>query len=205
MGFVFVIGCRQALRMRRAGPILSLVFLTLAFAPARASVVLALSVEELTRRADFVVLGEVVSVQTNWSSDHRHIYRHVVVRADEVWKGPLARGEEIALVVPGGELEGISENVVGEPTFVAGGHGAFFLEPAGNTHRLIGLSQGILRELGTRPGPAHRGPGAGASERRWLSDRGARGPRCKRRPPSRSRRCGLRVRGAVQAPDAVSR
>jgi hypothetical protein len=127
--------------MRRAAVILSAI-LVASFA--QASVVVALSVEELARRADVVVLGEVVSVQTAWASDHHHIYRRVTVRADESWKGSAARGSEVAIVVPGGELEGVSETVVGEPTFAVGMHGAFFLEPAGHTHRLIGLSQGFF-------------------------------------------------------------
>jgi hypothetical protein len=109
-----------------------------------ASVVMALSVEELTARSDVVVLGEVASVQTHWSSDHRHLFRRVTVHARETWKGAAGPGAEVALVVPGGELDGVNETVVGEPVLREGDVGAFFLEPAGNTHRVVGLSQGFF-------------------------------------------------------------
>jgi hypothetical protein len=124
--------------MLRALPALILVLAGVA----TASIVVALSVEEMAKRADLVVFGEVVAVNTSWSSDHRHIYRRVVVHPEETWKGPGQT--EVVFVAPGGDLEGVSEKVVGEPVFVVGARGAFFLEPAGNTHRLIGLSQGFF-------------------------------------------------------------
>jgi hypothetical protein len=111
-----------------------------------ASVVVALSVEELTARSDVVVLGEVTSVQTHWSSDHRHLFRRITVRARETWKGAAGPGGEVAIVVPGGELDGVNETVIGEPMVRVGDVGAFFLEPAGNTHRMVGLSQGFFRQ-----------------------------------------------------------
>jgi hypothetical protein len=117
--------------------------LVLLYAPlARASVVMALSVEELARRSDLVVFGEVVSVQTTWASDHRHISRRVIVKADESWKGHAPN--EVEIVLPGGEIDGVGEQVVGEPTLAQGVRGVFFLEPVGGVHRVIGLSQGFF-------------------------------------------------------------
>jgi hypothetical protein len=103
---------------------------------------MALSVEDLTRRSDLVVLGEVVSVEAQWASDHRHVYRRVVVRSDECWKGNPQR--EVEVVVPGGEVDGVGEKVLGEPELTQGMRGVFFLEPAGKGHRVIGLSQGFF-------------------------------------------------------------
>jgi hypothetical protein len=130
--------------MRSVGLLVSMAFLSCFPAIALGSVVIALSVEEMSQRADLIVVGEVVSVQTNWASDHHHIYRRVVVNAEQAWKGAVGPGAQVTVVVPGGELDGVSENVVGEPPFAVGMRGAFFLEPAGNTHRLIGLSQGFF-------------------------------------------------------------
>jgi hypothetical protein len=144
MGFVSEWDHRMMWPMRRAGLLLSMAFLFWFPQVALGSVVVALSVEEMAQRADLIVMGEVVSVQTSWSSDHRHIYRRVVVNAEEAWKGPIDPGTQVTLVVPGGDLEGVSEKVIGEPPFVAGMRGAFFLERAGSTHRLIGLSQGFF-------------------------------------------------------------
>ncbi len=125
--------------MRRAALLTSLLLL----APlARASVVMALSVEDLARRSDLVVLGQVASVQTSWASDHHHIYRRVLVKTEQSWKGNGSK--EVVVVLPGGEIDGVGEKVVGEPTFSEGMRGVFFLEPAGHAHRVIGLSQGFF-------------------------------------------------------------
>jgi len=122
----------------------SLIWPLLLLAPlARASVVVALSVEDLARRSDLVVLGQVVSLQAIWASDRRHIYRRVVVRVEESWKVG-ACPEEVEVVVPGGELDGLGEKVVGEPALAAGMRGVFFLERAGTTHRFVGLAQGFF-------------------------------------------------------------
>jgi hypothetical protein len=132
--------------MHRIAWVVSLAISAAVASAAWASVVVALSVEELTARSDVVVLGEVASVDTHWSSDHRHLFRRIIVRARETWKGAAGPGAEVALVVPGGELDGVNETVIGEPVLREGDVGAFFLEPAGNTHRIVGLSQGFFRQ-----------------------------------------------------------
>src|SRR5262249_33077167 len=108
-------GSRRILvAVTRRAPILLAVLLLAA--GAQGSVVRALSIDDLARRAALVGLGSVLSVEVHWSANHRHLYRQVVILREEAWKG--APPTHITLVVPGGEKDGVGEKVVGEPNLV---------------------------------------------------------------------------------------
>lgn len=109
---------------------------------ARASVVEQLPLAELTHRADRVVVGQVLETQTAWSDDHRHVFRRVSVRVDQTLKGGASEG--LVLLLRGGTLDGISETVVGVPSFEAGERVLLFVRQQGEVCRLVGLGQGAF-------------------------------------------------------------
>jgi hypothetical protein len=124
--------------------------LGLLFAPrGDGSVVRAMSLEELTRAADLVVLGKVTSVRPEWSRDHRRILTRVLVQTTESWKGAPPRSP-VAVLTPGGELDGIGQQISGIPEVSTGDRVILFLRQRADAFRLVGMAQGLFRvEPGT--------------------------------------------------------
>lgn len=97
-------------------------------APAFATVVMALSMEEMTAMAPVVIHGTVRRSFTGWDDAHRSIWTWTEVEVRESLKGAPLR---IALVKqPGGVVDGIGQSVSGVATFEGGEEVVLFLEPA---------------------------------------------------------------------------
>ena len=111
--------------------------------PARATIVLALDLAELTWRSDRIVVGDVVSVRPAWDARHERIDSTVEIAVVESWKGAAAGGERLVVVQPGGVVDGIAMRVVGMPRFVPGERAVVFLRGApGGPSAVVGLAQG---------------------------------------------------------------
>lgn len=128
---------------------------------ARATVVLALDLGELTWRAERIVVGDVVSVRSSWDEGHRRIDTFATVRVVESWKGNVPRDGVVRVRRAGGTVDGITMVVVGEPTFTVGDRAVMFLRGQG-TAQVVGMAQG-KRTV--------RRDGAG----RWIAEGGAGG------------------------------
>jgi hypothetical protein len=67
-----------------------------------------LETAELTRQADVVVVGKVADVRSAWNHDRSRIQTTVTVVVDQTLKGAGGSGS-IAIVTPGGEVDGVGE------------------------------------------------------------------------------------------------
>lgn len=130
------------MRARRLAP---LVVLAVAV-PAAASIARALSLDELSARAELVVLGRVTGQQARWTRDHRRLVTRVTVAVEERWKGDAPA--EITVLRPGGELDGLGQEVLGEPRFETGERVVLFLVERGDFYRAVGMAQGAFRVEG---------------------------------------------------------
>jgi hypothetical protein len=102
----------------------------LAFLPARAAVVPWLSLEEMTARAEIIVLGKVEEATGAWSEDGRIIVTRVTASVERSLKGgPRVR---VAFEVPGGSVDGQRMVASGAPVFRVGERVVVFLGPAGD-------------------------------------------------------------------------
>jgi len=116
--------------------------------PARASLVQAMSLAQLTAEADQIVVGDVLSVQSAWDPAHRTIISTIDIGVQENWKGtPPANGKAVVRQL-GGTVGEIEMSVEGMPRFVAGERSLLFLH--GN--QVVGMGQGrrLLRWEATR-------------------------------------------------------
>jgi hypothetical protein len=113
---------------------------------ARASVVLALSLEDLTRKAELIVLGVPTEQQARRHLDGKLIVTDVRVRVDDVLKGSAKRGQTVLATVLGGKLDGVALQVPGEAHLPLGQRLLLFLyrAPASGDLRVVGMSQGVL-------------------------------------------------------------
>jgi hypothetical protein len=132
-------------------------------AHAGAATVLASTIEGLSRASDAVVRGRVEGVASRRQGGR--IVTDVAIARAEVWKGSAPA--HLTVVVPGGEVDGIGQQVAGAPAFSAGEDVVVFLANAGRGRfGVVGLAQGKYRVEGTtarvkldgldRVGPAAR-------------------------------------------------
>ena len=115
----------------------------------RASVVVPLSLVELTAAADLVALGTVEDVRT--VQGPTGIERLVQVRLTSPWKGPEASVVYVRLA--GGQLGRLETRVPGVPNVDEGARVVWFLaaHPRGG-YSVIGLHQGALAAAGAPDG-----------------------------------------------------
>jgi hypothetical protein len=138
---------------RRNWSLVAALVLACAFAsPARASVVMALSFDELAAQAHRVVLGNVESVQARWSADGKEI-ETVVEIAVELELSNASGGATVRIVQRGGTIGDVGFRVSGMPEFKQGERVLVFLEIVGpdtdgtTMHRVIGMAQGKFNVL----------------------------------------------------------
>jgi hypothetical protein len=111
-----------------------------------ASMVRALSLEQLVAAADHVVLARAEERQSRRHLDGRLIVTDVSLRVERTLKGDAQQGGSLVATRLGGRLQDIALQVPGEATFALGQRAIVFLrqaEPYGEL-RVVGMSQGVL-------------------------------------------------------------
>jgi hypothetical protein len=111
--------------------------------PARATAVLAFDLEALTRIADRVVVGEVLSVKSDWERHRRRIYTEIEIQVAEIWKGEVSSSRRIVIAQPGGRVGDIEMKVHGMASFRPGDRAVLFLEGSEAASGVVGLAQGM--------------------------------------------------------------
>lgn len=111
-----------------------------------ASVVVPLTLSQLTREAATIVDGVVAEVRTLAGPSGAE--RLVLIRVNASWKG--ASDDTLYVRLPGGRLGRTETLVTGAPAVAAGDRAVWFLDthPRGG-YVVLGLHQGVLR---TQPG-----------------------------------------------------
>jgi hypothetical protein len=109
---------------------------------ARASTMLALDLTELARSADVVVVAEVLGLQAEPARGG--IVTRVLVRVETQVAGQSSAGDELELLIPGGELDGLGMLVHGSPRLEPGRRYLLFLRQHTPEYRIVGLAQGAL-------------------------------------------------------------
>ncbi|MFI5289668.1 MAG: hypothetical protein ACHQ17_08455 [Polyangia bacterium] len=112
---------------------------------ASATTMIPLDLQALTRRADRVVLGTVMSSQASWTRDHDAIYTDVTVRIERAYKGAAEPGQTITIRREGGIVDGIEMRVFGAAILRVGEEAVLFVERRGVASYVVGMSQGMLR------------------------------------------------------------
>jgi hypothetical protein len=125
--------------------ILLMSFLVLLCAlPARATIVVAVDLGELSRDAIAIVRGRVAAVDARWTEDRGTIETIVTLEVESYLKGGL--GPAVQFRVPGGELGRFRSIVVGAPEFVVDQHVVVFLGAHGpSVPHVVGFNQGVYR------------------------------------------------------------
>lgn len=143
--------CAPHAGSRLIAPVLILGMLACFAASVRATTMVRIPVDEMTRLADDVVQGTVTSVESRYTDDRSQILTYITVENAEALKG--GAGKKVVFVQWGGQVGDDMLRVFGAPSFGVGEDVIVFLsrmdsaEPlAYPTDRwLLGLSQGKWR------------------------------------------------------------
>lgn len=128
----------------RLAPALALLVLGVA-GTARATISEALSLGDLVRRADHVVVASAIGESARRDARNR-IVTDYTVRVEEVMKGDARPGDVLVMTRIGGVIGDLGMRVEGEPSLELGQRYVLFLDRLsdGRTLRPVGMSQGVL-------------------------------------------------------------
>lgn len=128
----------------------------------RASVVAALSLDELVGQSDVIAMGSIESLTVSRDARDR-IVTDAVLRVERSWKGSSAPGSTVTVRRLGGTIDGISMQVAGEPALQKGGRILLFgrRSTQGSHLRPVGMAQGVLRVSLAADGAATVSPSNG--------------------------------------------
>lgn len=147
----------------RAGAALLALSLALPLPSALASVVRALSLEELTGKADVIAVVVARDSQTRRDRSGSLIVTDVGLEIETPLKGKLKSGERIVATLLGGRQGDLALQVPGEANVEIGSRVIVFLyrTPTSAELRVVGMSQGVMplfaRRDGTMVGPGGQG------------------------------------------------
>lgn len=98
-----------------------------------------LTLDELTAKADSILVGEVTDIAC-YQEGKGNIYTLVIVSVEQAVKGEP--GREVVIRLPGGEVNGFRLWVEDTPNFQLGERTVVFLEEAGDASKVCGWYQG---------------------------------------------------------------
>lgn len=109
-----------------------------------ATIVQALDLEQLAKKADVVVHGQVLDQRTAWNASHSRIYTVTRVSVTDPLKGPHKAGAVIQIRQLGGTVDDITQSIVGNARLTAGEEVVLFLNhnPKKGLHYVLGMAQG---------------------------------------------------------------
>jgi hypothetical protein len=111
-------------------------------APALATTVVRLNLEQLVQRADLIVQGQVQSVYCQWDEERRLVFTYISIRVDEPLKGE--RRQWVLIRQVGGSMGTIRMSVAGVPQFKSGEMAIIFLKSQDDsTFQVVGMNQGL--------------------------------------------------------------
>jgi hypothetical protein len=131
--------CRKALLILSSIVVMGLCLL---FSSVDATMVEKLSDEELSNRAETILIGKCTSIRSEWNEEHTAIFTYVTISPQEFLKGS-GNSQPIVVKKLGGEVDGIGMAVDETPVFEEGEEVLVFLRKGDNGfHTILGLYQG---------------------------------------------------------------
>ena len=105
-----------------------------------------LSVEELVRKADTIVLGTVIQQESAWDAQHTAIYTEVTLAVERVLVG--TPGQVVTLQVAGGSVGGMGMRTSNDAVFEEGERVIVFLDTSAVPSTRGGPAAGKIRGQG---------------------------------------------------------
>ncbi len=111
-------------------------------APAFATTVMKMDLEQLVKRADLIVQGQVQSIASQWDEQRHLVFTYISIRVDDPLKGE--RRQSVLIRQVGGIAGTIQMSVAGLPRFKSGETAIVFLKRQDDsTFQVVGMNQGL--------------------------------------------------------------
>jgi hypothetical protein len=99
-----------------------------------------LSLEDLARKADTIILGTVTQQESAWDAQHTAIYTDVTLLVERALTG--TPGETVTLRVAGGRVGGIGMGTSNDAVFREGERAIVCLDTSAVPSTVVGMQQG---------------------------------------------------------------
>ena len=126
--------------MKKISSFLFALLLIGCFKPLYATTVRSLSFDDLVSKAQSIVAGHTVDVQTFRTADGRLILTNYTFEVEQTLKG--SESGRITITTVGGRVGNTILRVAGMPSFAVGESAVVFLEKSGQYNTVVGLTQG---------------------------------------------------------------
>lgn len=100
-----------------------------------------MSLEDLTREADVILIGNIVDVDSKWGLERDKIYTYSTVSVERYIKGGTGE-EKLTILSEGGRVGTLFIWVEDTPTFLKDETVLVFLKKSGKEYNVVGMSQG---------------------------------------------------------------
>jgi hypothetical protein len=107
-----------------------------------------MSTEELVRAADCIVVADVETIRSDWTSDGKALETFVTLDVSECWKG--APVDTVVVRVPGGQVGALKLTVSEAATFAPGERVIVFLRANGTRVETVGWFRGKFSIAGDK-------------------------------------------------------
>jgi len=118
-----------------------LLFILFAATPVVLALMQKISVEDLTKEADVIVIGDIKEVESRWSQGRTPINTYVTLSVENYIKGGEGQ-ETLTLITQGGSKWGFTVWVEDAPDFMKNEKVLVFLKKAGREFSVAGWAQG---------------------------------------------------------------
>lgn len=117
-----------------------LLFILLAFAPVVSASMIKISVEDQSREADVIVIGDIKEVESRWNLWRTMVYTYSTVSVEKYIKG--TGHEMLTIITEGGTVGDSGVRVEDIPEFTKNETVLVFLKKAGREFSVVGWVQG---------------------------------------------------------------
>jgi len=123
--------------------------------PAMATIVRALSVEQMTATADVIAEGHITAQSSAWNAEKTRIYTVTTLTVTVAHKGTVKTGESIQIRQIGGTVDGLTQSIAGNAKLTQGEEVLLFLDQdqARGLHYVVGMAQGKFSIDRVQPTP----------------------------------------------------
>ncbi|VVB55941.1 Uncharacterised protein [uncultured archaeon] len=118
-----------------------LLFILFAATPVVSALMVKMSVEDLTKEADVIVIGDIKDVESRWSQERTPINTYVMLSVENYIKGGEGQ-ETLTIITQGGSKWGFTVWVEDAPDFTKNEKVLVFLKKAGREFSVAGWAQG---------------------------------------------------------------
>ena len=136
---------KKSIRMGMAAIAFSILMFSLFVWPVKASVMLALDLDQLVANSEIIVVATTLGWKSRWDARNR-IVTDVTLRVEESIKGKYKAKDQLVVTRLGGEIGNLGMRVEGAEVFYKDKKAIVFLRevPALGELRVVGMSQGVF-------------------------------------------------------------